>query len=40
MFGFLLNKKIKIFDFFYIVKSNILTSSNVIKVNLLSIDLI
>ena len=35
---FLLNGKVKIFYFFYSVKSNLLTSSNVIKVNLLSIN--
>ena len=28
-------KKVKIFDFFYSIKNNLLTSSNIIKVNML-----
>ena len=37
---FELKKKVKIFDFFYLVKSNLLTSSNITKVNLPSIGLL
>ena len=33
-------EKAKIFGFFYLAKSNLLTSSNITKVNLLSIGLV